>query len=127
MSAPPTADERVEASPASLARVLGLKQLVYIVVGTVIGSGIFIVPGAVLRQSGGSVGVALLVWLVGGILSMLGALTYAELGAMHPKAGGLYIYIRDGFGPFAAFLFGWTLFFVIGAGSVATHAVAVVA
>jgi APA family basic amino acid/polyamine antiporter len=116
-----------EAAPSSLPRVLGLRQLVYIVVGTVIGSGIFIVPGAVLRQSGGSVGVALLVWVVGGVLSLLGALTYAELGAMHPKAGGLYIYIRDGFGPFAAFLFGWTLFFVIGAGTIATLAVAFVA
>jgi basic amino acid/polyamine antiporter, APA family len=120
------AEVGAEATPSSLPRVLGLRQLIYIVVGTVIGSGIFIVPGAVLRQSGGSVGVALLVWLVGGILSMLGALTYAELGAMRPRAGGLYIYIRDGFGPFAAFLFGWTLFFVIGAGSIATLAVAFV-
>jgi basic amino acid/polyamine antiporter, APA family len=127
VSADATAEVSAEATPTSLRRVLGLRQLVYIVVGTVIGSGIFIVPGAVLRQSGGSVGVALLVWFVGGILSMLGALTYAELGAMHPKAGGLYIYIRDGFGSFAAFLFGWTLFFVIGAGSVATLAVAFVA
>jgi APA family basic amino acid/polyamine antiporter len=127
MSADAIIGEPAEVTPSALPRVLGLRQLVYIVIGTVIGSGIFIVPGAVLRQSGGSVGVALLVWLVGGILSMLGALTYAELGAMHPKAGGLYVYIRDGFGPFAAFLFGWTLFFVIGAGSVATLAVAFVA
>ena len=112
---------------AALSRVLGLGQLIYIVIGTVIGSGIFIVPGAVLRQSGGSVGLALLVWLVAGVLSLLGALTYAELGGMHPKAGGLYIYIRDAFGPFPAFLFGWTLFFVIGSGSVATLAVASVA
>jgi basic amino acid/polyamine antiporter, APA family len=112
---------------ATLSRVLGLPQLIYIVIGTVIGSGIFIVPGAVLRQSGGSVGLALLVWLVAGVLSLLGALTYAELGGMHPKAGGLYIYIRDAFGPFPAFLFGWTLFFIIGSGSVATLAVASVA
>ncbi|HEX3233919.1 MAG TPA: amino acid permease [Gemmatimonadales bacterium] len=112
---------------AELGRVLGVQQLIYIVIGTVIGSGIFIVPGAVLRQSGGSVGLALLVWLVGGVLSLLGALTYAELGGMHPKAGGLYIYIRDAFGPFPAFLFGWTLFFIIGSGSVATLAVAWVA
>ena len=112
---------------ATLSRVLGLPELIYIVIGTVIGSGIFIVPGAVLRQSGGSVGLALLVWLVAGVLSLLGALTYAELGGMHPKAGGLYIYIRDAFGPFPAFLFGWTLFFIIGSGSVATLAVASVA
>ncbi len=113
-----------ESAQATLRRVLGLRQLIYIVIGTVIGSGIFIVPGAVLRQSGGSVGLALLVWLIAGVLSLLGGLTYAELGAMHPKAGGLYIYIRDAFGPFPAFLFGWTLFFIIGSGSVATLAVA---
>jgi APA family basic amino acid/polyamine antiporter len=109
---------------SALSRVLGLKQLTYIVIGTVIGSGIFVVPGVVLRQSGGSIGLSLLVWLVGGILSLLGALTYAELGAMHPQAGGLYIYIRDSFGRFPAFLFGWTLFFVISSGSIATLAVA---
>jgi APA family basic amino acid/polyamine antiporter len=119
----------VSGAPArtELGRVLGVQQLIYIVIGTVIGSGIFIVPGAVLRQSGGSVGLALLVWLVGGVLSLLGALTYAELGGLHPKAGGLYIYIRDAFGRFPAFLFGWTLFFIIGSGSVATLAVAWVA
>jgi basic amino acid/polyamine antiporter, APA family len=109
---------------SALPRVLGLRQLTYIVIGTVIGSGIFVVPGVVLRQSGGSIGLALLVWLVGGVLSLLGALTYAELGAMHPQAGGLYIYIRDAFGRFPAFLFGWTLFFVISSGSIATLAVA---
>jgi APA family basic amino acid/polyamine antiporter len=112
---------------AALPRLLGLRQLVYIVIGTVIGSGIFVVPGVVLRQSGGSVGLSLLVWLVGGALSLLGALTYAELGAMRPASGGLYVYIRDAFGPFAAFLFGWTLFLVIGSGSVATLAVAATA
>jgi len=112
---------------AGLPRVLGVRQLTYIVIGTVIGSGIFVVPGAVLRQSGGSVGVSLSVWLAGGVLSLLGALTYAELGAMRPKAGGLYVYIRDAFGRFPAFLFGWTLFFIIGSGTVATLAVAAVA
>ena len=111
----------------ALPRLLGLRQLVFIVIGSVIGSGIFIVPGAVLRQSGGSVGLALVVWLAGGLLSLLGALTYAELGAMHPKAGGLYVYIRDAFGRFAAFLFGWTLFLVIGTGTIATLAVAAAA
>ena len=113
-----------ERLPPALERVLGLRQLIYIVIGTVIGSGIFIVPGAVLRQTGGSAGLALLVWIAGGVLSLLGALTYAELGALHPGAGGLYAYIRDAFGRFPAFLFGWTLFFVIGSGSIATLAVA---
>lgn len=94
------------------------------VIGTVIGSGIFLVPGPVLRSVGNSVGIATLVWLAGGILSLLGALTYGELTAMKPEAGGLYIFIRDCFGPLPAFLFGWTLFFVISTGSVATLVVA---
>jgi APA family basic amino acid/polyamine antiporter len=108
----------------TLARVLRLPDLVYIVLGTVIGSGIFLVPGPVLRESGGSVPVALGVWVGGGLLSFLGALTYAELGAMMPDAGGIYVYIRNAFGRLPAFLFGWTLFFVIASGSVATLAVA---
>ena len=112
---PPTRD---------LARVLRFPDLIFIVIGTVIGSGIFLVPGGVLRESGGDVGIALLVWLVGGILSLLGALTYGELGAMDPQAGGLYVYLRDSFGRLPAFLYGWALFFVIGSGSVATLAAA---
>jgi len=107
-----------------LARSLGLRELVLIVVGTVIGSGIFIVPGAVLRQTGFDVGPALSVWLVGGLLSLLGALAYGELGAMVPEAGGLYVYLRDTFGRLPAFLYGWTLFFAISSGSLATLAVA---
>jgi basic amino acid/polyamine antiporter, APA family len=82
------------------------------------------VPGTVLRQSDGAVGVALLVWLIAGILSLLGALTYGEMGAMRPDAGGLYVYIRDAFGSLPAFLYGWTVFIVVGSGSVATLAVA---
>ena len=108
----------------ALARTLGLRDIILLSIGSVIGSGIFLVPGAVLRQVDGFVIPALLVWLVGGILSLLGALTYGELGAMKPAAGGLYVYIRDCFGRFPAFLFGWTLFFVISSGAVATLAVA---
>src|SRR5438094_1831320 len=110
--------------PTTLERTLGLRDLILLIIGTVIGSGIFIVPGAVLRQTRGSVTLAMLVWLTGGVLSLLGALTYGELSAMNPKAGGLYIFIRDGFGSLPAFLYGWTLFFVISSGSVATLAVA---
>src|SRR4051794_33760763 len=95
--------------PRDLARVLGFRDIVLLIIGTVIGSGIFLVPGAVLRPLGGSVGLAMLAWIAGGVLSLLGALTYGELSAMKPEAGGLYIYIRDCFGPFLAFLFGWTL------------------
>lgn len=108
----------------SLPRTLGLWDLIMLTVGSVIGSGIFLVPGAVLRQMGGLILPALLVWFVGGVLSLLGALTYGELGAMKPHSGGLYVYIRDGFGKLPAFLFGWTLFFVIGSGAIATLSVA---
>ena len=93
-------------------------------IGTVIGSGIFLVPGGVLRQAGGQAGPALLVWVGGGALSLLGALAYGELGAMNPSAGGLYVYLRDAFGPLTAFLYGWTFFLVIATGSAATLAVA---
>ena len=107
-----------------LRRTLRLYDLILIVVGTVIGSGIFLVPGTVLRETGGTVGLALLVWVVAGVLSLLGALTYGEMGAANPDAGGLYVYIRDAFGPLPAFLYGWTAFFVISSGSSATLAVA---
>src|SRR5688572_11134968 len=106
-----------------LRRTLSQRDLIFIVVGTVIGSGIFLTPGGVVR-SAGSGGMALAVWAVGGVLSLLGALTFAELGAAKPASGGLYVYLRDAFGPLLAFLFGWTMFQVIGAGSLATLAAA---
>jgi APA family basic amino acid/polyamine antiporter len=109
---------------ADLARTIGRRDLALLVIGSVIGSGIFLVPGGVLSKSGGTVGVALLVWLFGGVLSLLGALTYSELGAMNPGSGGLYLYVRDAFGRLPAFLYGWTVFFVVQAGTVATLAVA---
>ena len=105
-----------------LVRTLRLRDLFLLFIGSVIGSGIFRTPGPILRLVGGSVGVALLVWIVGGLLSLLGALTYAELAASNPEAGGLYCYIRDGFGRLAAFLYGWCLFLVIASGSVAALA-----
>jgi len=110
--------------PRELARVLTLRDLVLIVVGTTIGSGIFTVPGAVLRQSGGDLGVALVVWVVGSVLALLGALTFGELGAMLPDAGGSYVYVREAFGSLPAFLLGWALFLAINTGSTATLAVA---
>jgi APA family basic amino acid/polyamine antiporter len=108
---------------SELRRTLSQRDLIFIVVGTTIGSGIFLTPGNVLR-SAGSGGVALTVWVVGGILSLLGALTFAELGAAKPDAGGLYVYLRDAFGTALAFLFGWTMLLVIGSGSLATLAAA---
>jgi APA family basic amino acid/polyamine antiporter len=106
----------------SLARTLRLRDLLFLFVGSVIGSGIFLTPGLILRQLGGSVGYSLLVWIVGGVLSLLGALTYAELAAANPEAGGLYCYIRDGFGRLPAFLYGWCLFLVIASASIAALA-----
>ena len=106
-----------------LRRTLGTLDLTFLVVGSVIGSGIYLVPSTVLASTG-SVSSALAVWIVGGVLSFFGALSYAELGSMDVSSGGLYAYIRDAFGRFPAFLFGWTLFLVIGTGSVATLAVA---
>ncbi len=109
---------------SELHRTFTFRDLTLLVVGSVIGSGIFVSPGSVLREVDNGIAPALLVWLVGGVLSLLGALTYGELSAMHPKAGGLYVYIRDCFGRFPAFMFGWTLFFVISSGTIATLAVA---
>ncbi|MEO8334979.1 MAG: amino acid permease [bacterium] len=107
-----------------LSRSLGTTDVVFLVVGMMVGSGVFVVPATTIRQTGGYAGTALLVWIVGGILSLLGALTYAELGAMKPQAGGLYVFIRDAFGPLPAFLYGWMLFFVMGSGILAALAVA---
>src|SRR6266436_5657722 len=105
-----------------LVRTLRLRDLLLLFIGSVIGSGIFRTPGPILRQVGGSVGLSLLVWVVGGVLSLLGALTYAERAAANPEAGGLYCYIRDGFGRISAFFYGWCLFLVIASGSVAALA-----
>jgi APA family basic amino acid/polyamine antiporter len=113
-----------EPSRPELARILDSKDLAFLVVGCVMGSGIFLVPAPVLRACGGSVGIALLVWVAAGILCLLGGLTYGELCARRPAAGGLYVFVREAFGRLPAFLYGWTLFLVIGPGSVATLSVA---
>jgi len=106
----------------TLARTLRERDLLYLFIGSVIGSGIFLTPGLILRQVGGSVGYALLVWLFGGVLSLFGALTYAELAAANPEAGGLYCYIRDAFGRLPAFLYGWSLLVIIASASIAALA-----
>ncbi|MGH9823152.1 MAG: APC family permease, partial [Blastocatellia bacterium] len=108
----------------TLVRTLNFRDVTLLIIGSVIGSGIFLTPGPVMQDVSGKAGPALLVWLAGGALSLLGALTYGEMSAMKPDSGGLYVYIRDCFGKFAAFMFGWTLFFVVAAGSNATLAVA---
>jgi basic amino acid/polyamine antiporter, APA family len=107
---------------ATLVRTLRLRDILLLFVGSVIGSGIFLTPGLILRQVQGSVGLSMLVWVVGGVMSLLGALTYAELAAASPEAGGLYCYIRDGFGRLPAFLYGWCLFLVISSATIAALA-----
>jgi basic amino acid/polyamine antiporter, APA family len=104
---------------AELSRELGVSHASAIVVGTIIGSGIFLVP-AEMMQSVGSAKLVYLAWIVGGLLSFFGALTYAELGAMRPQAGGEYVYVRDAYGPLSGFLYAWTWFIVAKPASVAT-------
>jgi APA family basic amino acid/polyamine antiporter len=116
--------ERTSTAPALL-RELGVGQASAIVVGTIIGSGIFLVP-AEMMQAVGSARLVYLAWIVGGLLSLAGAITYAELGAMKPQAGGEYIYIRDAYGPLTAFLYAWTWFIIAKPGSVATIATGIV-
>jgi APA family basic amino acid/polyamine antiporter len=107
------------ATRPELARELGVAHAAAIVVGTIIGSGIFLVP-AEMMQAVGSAGLVYLAWIVGGFLSFFGALTYAELSAMKPQAGGEYIYMRDGYGPVGGFLYAWTWFLISKPGSIAT-------
>src|SRR3977135_2244694 len=107
---------------ATLIRTIRQRDLFLLFIGSVIGSGVFLTPGLILRQLDGSVGYGFLVWIIGGILSLLGALTYAELAAANPEAGGLYVFIRDGFGRMPAFLYGWCLLLGIPRGSLAARA-----
>jgi len=94
-----------------------------IVAGSMVGSGIFIVPAEIARQVG-SPARLLLVWLISGCMTVMGALAYAELAAMMPQAGGQYVYLRESYGKLVAFLFGWTLLLVIQTGTIAAVAVA---
>jgi APA family basic amino acid/polyamine antiporter len=106
---------------AELPRKLSVVDSAAIVVGTVIGSAVFIVPNSV-AQNLQSVPAFLGVWVFTGILSFFGALAYAELGAMIPSTGGQYVYLREAYGPLPAFLCGWAFFLVIQSGSIATLA-----
>jgi basic amino acid/polyamine antiporter, APA family len=106
-----------------LPRVLGPVEAFCVVVGSVIGSGIFIVPAEVAREVP-YIGLIVLLWVIGGVFSGAGALTLAELGAMLPRAGGPYVYLRAAYGSLPAFLFGWTEFLIARAGSMATLAAA---
>lgn len=102
-----------------LLRELNVWHSIAIVAGTIIGSGIFLVPKEMM-QAVGSAGLVYLAWIVGGFLSFFGALTYAELGAVRPYAGGEYVYVRDGYGPLAGFLYAWTWFLIAKPASIAS-------
>lgn len=106
-----------------LRRVLGLPSAISIVIGTIIGSGIFLVPKAMVRNAG-SVELVFAAWAVGGLLSLFGALTYAELSAAMPEAGGEYVYLREAYGGLWGFVYGWTQTWVAKSGSIATLATA---
>src|SRR5713101_747186 len=118
MTSTPVQSERVE-----FVRAISRLDATALVVGSMIGSGIFIVSADILRQVG-TPGVLLFVWLLSGVVTLLGALTYGELAAMFPKAGGQYVYLREGISPLFGYLYGWTLFVVIQTGTIAAVAVA---
>lgn len=109
------------ASAPALRRDLGLASAALLVVGGIIGSGIFFTPAEVARALGSPAWI-LGVWVAGGVVAMAGALTFAELGAMLPEAGGPYVYIREAFGPLAAFLHGWMILLMIASGAIAAVA-----
>lgn len=111
------------ARPPELARVLGVWAALAMVVGTVIGSGIFRVPSEMVQQVG-TPWMVVVVWVFGGLLTLFGALTYAELAAALPEAGGEYVYLREAYGRFFGFLYGWTQTWVAKSASIATLATA---
>src|SRR5690348_7702199 len=112
----------VQADSSEFVRGLGLFDSTTIVVGSMIGSGIFIVSADIARNAG-STGGLLAAWVITGLMTVTAALSYGELAAMMPKAGGQYIYLREAYSPLWGFLYGWTLFLVIQTGTIAAVAV----
>lgn len=112
------------APEVSLKRDVGLFGGISVLAGIMIGSGIFYIGGIVLERSGGNLGLALLVWCVGGLITLLSGICFAELGAMMPKAGGYYVYLREAYGERVAFMCGITNFFLSSAGSISALALA---
>jgi amino acid transporter len=111
----------METSRTELRRDLGTWPAMSIVVGTVIGSGIFLVPKTMIQRVG-SVEWVFAIWVVGGLLSLAGALSYAELAAAMPEAGGEYVFLREAYGPLWGFIYSWTQMWVAKSGSIATLA-----
>src|SRR5258708_3296204 len=108
---------------AEFVRALSRLDAAALVVGSMIGSGIFIVSAEILREVHAP-GLLLVVWALSGVVTLMGALTYGELAAMFPNAGGQYVYLREGISPLFGYLYGWTLFLVIQTGTIAAVAAA---
>jgi APA family basic amino acid/polyamine antiporter len=123
MSSLPLSKEPAPAAGAGFQQRLGLFDATMLVAGSMIGSGIFIVS-AEISQDVGTAGWLLLVWVLTGVITVMGALSYGELAAMMPHAGGQYVYLREAYSPLFGFLYGWTLFLVIQTGTIAAVAVA---
>src|SRR5688572_12677202 len=104
-------------------KALTLTDATMLVAGSMIGSGIFIVSAGIARSVGSPFWL-LMAWVLTGVITVLGALTYGELAAMYPRAGGQYVFLRESMGPLMGFLYGWTLFVVIQTGTIAAVAVA---
>jgi basic amino acid/polyamine antiporter, APA family len=119
---PAVVTRQTEVKDRGLHRSLGLFDSTMIVAGSMIGSGIFIVAGEMAREVGSS-GWLLLAWILAGVLTIAAALSYGELAAMMPRAGGQYVYLREAFSPLCGFLYGWTLFLVIQTGTIAASSI----
>ncbi len=118
------AETSIDASrPGQLAHEIRLLDAVAIVVGTILGSAIFIIPSSIARELG-SLRQVLAIWILGGLLSLCGGLSIAELGTVFPKAGGLYVYLNESYGRLVAFLYGWALITLVHSGSIAALSVA---
>ncbi len=122
LTPPPATTASAPDADAQLVRAIGLRGATLLVVGSVVGSGIFLTTGIMVQELP-STTLVLAAWLAGGLLAMAGGLTYAEMGSMFPRSGGLYVFLSEAYGPVWGFLFGWACLLVILTGSVATVAV----
>ena len=115
-------NRKADPQAATLLQALGVSDATLLTIGSVLGTGIFITTGDIARVLPHA-GLILAVWTLGGVLTLAGALTYAELGGMFPRAGGQYVFLREAYGPLAGFLFGWAAFWIIMTGGIAALAV----
>ena len=112
----------IQTADDGLVRAIGLGSAILFVVGSVIGSGIFLTTGGMVREVP-SASLVLLAWVLGGLLAIAGGLTYSEMGAMFPRSGGVYVFLREAYGPLPAFLYGWAALFVVLSGGCAAVSV----